>query len=221
MENVILEANVRETITKSSRKKVRNSGRVPGVYYSRHDESIAFDVEEKAIKPLVFTSKNNLISLKLKGKDDLECLIKNVQFDPLTDKVIHFDLLGLTKGEKIQIDVPINFVGSSIGIKEGGILQVGLHKLDIECLPKDVPESIEINIENLNIGDSLHVRDLNYENLEILNSPNTSVVSVTHPKVEAEPEVDELEEEMTEPELIGKSDKDSEEEEEKDKEDKK
>jgi len=222
MENVILEANIREKITKASRNKVRNAGRVPGVFYSRHDQTVALDVDEKAIKPLVFTSKTHLISLQVKGKEEQECIIKNVQFDPITDKVIHFDLLGLTKGEKIELDIPLSFIGSSIGIKEGGVLQIGLHKLTVECLPKDVPESLEINIENINIGDSIHVRDLNFENLTILNSVNTSVVSVTHPKVEAEPVVDELAEEIKEPELIGKSDKDSEEEEEeKDKKDKK
>ena len=222
MENVILEANVREKTTKASRNKVRNAGRVTGVFYSRHAQTVALDVDEKAINPLVFTSKTHLISLQVKGKEEHECIIKNVQFDPITDKVIHFDLLGLTKGEKIELDISISFVGSSIGVKEGGVLQIGLHKLTVECLPKNVPESIDINIENINIGDSVHVRDLNYENLTILNPGNTSIVSVTHPKVEVEPVADELAEVMTEPELIGKSDKDSEEEEEvKDKKDKK
>ncbi|MCH8170477.1 MAG: 50S ribosomal protein L25, partial [Bacteroidetes bacterium] len=175
MENVILVANLRETINKAARNKIRKEGRVPGVYYSKYDNPIAFDVDEKDIGPLVFTSSRNIISLKVAGKEEHECFLKNVQFDPITDKVVHFDLLGLKRGEKFQLNIPFSFVGSSVGVKEGGILQIGLHKLFVECLPKDVPQSLEVNIENLNIGDTIHVKDLNFENLTIL-TPTDSVV---------------------------------------------
>ena len=214
MESVILVANLRETINKAARNKIRKEGRVPGVYYSKYDNPIAFDVDEKDIGPLVFTSSRNIISLKVTGKEEHECFLKNVQFDPITDKVVHFDLLGLKRGEKFQLNIPFSFVGSSVGVKEGGILQIGLHKLFVECLPKDVPQSLEVNIENLNIGDTIHVKDLNFENLTILTPTDSVVVSVTHPKVEAEPVDEELEEEMAEPEVIGKSDEEREEEQE-------
>ena len=214
MESVILVANLRETINKAARNKIRKEGRVPGVYYSKYDKPIAFDVDEKDIGPLVFTSSRNIISLKVTGKEEHECFLKNVQFDPITDKVVHFDLLGLKRGEKFQLNIPFSFVGSSVGVKEGGILQIGLHKLFVECLPKDVPQSLEVNIENLNIGDTIHVKDLNFENLTILTPADSVVVSVTHPKVEAEPVDEELEEEMAEPEVIGKSDEEREEEQE-------
>ncbi|MCH7972505.1 MAG: 50S ribosomal protein L25 [Bacteroidetes bacterium] len=214
MENVILVANLRETINKAARNKIRKEGRVPGVYYSKYDNPIAFDVDEKDIGQLVFTSSRNIISLKVAGKEEHECFLKNVQFDPITDKVVHFDLLGLKRGEKFQLNISFSFVGSSVGVKEGGILQIGLHKLFVECLPKNVPQSLEVNIENLNIGDTIHVKDLNFENLTILTPTDSVVVSVTHPKVEAEPVVEELEEEMAEPEVIGKSDEEREEEQE-------
>lgn len=214
MESVILVANLRETINKAARNKIRKEGRVPGVYYSKYDNPIAFDVDEKDIGSLVFTSSRNIISLKVAGKEEHECFLKNVQFDPITDKVVHFDLLGLKRGEKFQLNIPFSFVGSSVGVKEGGILQIGLHKLFVECLPKDVPQSLEVNIENLNIGDTIHVKDLNFENLTILTPTDSVVVSVTHPKVEAEPVDEELEEEMAEPEVIGKSDEEREEEQE-------
>jgi len=214
MKNVILQANLRETINKASRNKIRNEEKVPGVYYSKYDESVAFDVDEKEINPLVFTSARNIITLKVKGKEDHECILKNVQFDPVTGKVLHFDLLGLKRGEKFQLKVPISFVGNSIGVKEGGVLQVGFHKLFIECLPKDVPQSLEVNIENLNIGDTIHVEDLNFEDLNILTPADAVVVSVTHPKIEVEPVAEELEEEMAEPEIVGKSGEETEEEQE-------
>ena len=213
MENVILEANFRDKINKAERNKIRKEGRVPGIYYSKHEKPMAFNVDEKDINPLVFTSARNMILLKVKGKEEQECFLKNVQFDPVTDKIIHFDLLGLKRGEKFQLKVPISFVGNSVGVKEGGVLQIGTHTLFVECLPKDVPQSLEVNIENLNIGDAIHVEKLNFENVTILTPADSVVVSVTHPKVEAEPVVEELEEEGTaEPEVIGKSEEETEEE---------
>jgi large subunit ribosomal protein L25 len=208
MEKVSLKALERKDITKPARKKSRNSGNVPGVYYSRHDKPIAIDVSEKALQPLVFTSKTHLISLEIEGKDEQECIIKDVQFDPVTDKVIHFDLLGLTRGEKLQLEIPVQLKGTAVGIKEGGIMQHTLHKLDIECLPKDIPEHLEIDVSELKLGDSIHVSELNFEGIEILNSEDSLVVSVTHPKIKEEPtladeEAEEVEE-GAEPEVIGK-----------------
>ena len=127
--------------------------------------------------------------------------------------------MGLTSGETFQLEVPIKYIGSPVGIKEGGVLQQFLHKLDVECLPKDIPQHLEINIQGLNIGDSIHVSDLNYEGLTLLNPDETVIVSVTHAKVEVEPVAEEAvegEEESAEPEVIGKgkADKEKDEEEE-------
>lgn len=208
MEKVSLKALTRKDITKAERKKIRNQGRVPGIFYSKHSSPIAIDVTEKAIQPLVFTSKANLISLEIEGQDEQECIIKDVQFDPVTDRVIHFDLLGLTKGEKIQLEIPVQLIGTAVGIKEGGILQHILHKLSVECFPRDIPEHIEIDINSLKLGDSIHVGDLKIENLDFLNPKNSLIVSVTHPKIKEEPVAAAGEagaaEENAEPEVIGK-----------------
>src|SRR5512146_2053045 len=98
MEKSILEAEVRETGSKQARKIVRNNGKVPGVYYSKHDSPIHLAVPEKSINPLVYTSETHLVSLQIDGKE-LDCVIKDIQFDPVTDRVVHFDLIGLTSGE--------------------------------------------------------------------------------------------------------------------------
>ncbi len=218
MEKVIIEANERKTINKRSRNILRNEGRVPGVLYGSRMEPIPIDVTRLVINPLVFTAKTNLISLKLNGHDEYECVIKDVQFDPVTDELLHFDLIGLTRGEKIQLEVPLKLLGNAVGVKEGGLLQESMHKLSIECLPKDIPQSLELEVTELNIGDSIHVSDLNFENITILNPENTIVVSVVLPKVEIEVEEVEEGEEFAEeegaaePEVIGKG-KESEEEE--------
>jgi len=209
MEKVILKAFERKNITKHGRKILRNSGRVPGVFYSKRLEPIAIDVQQQLINPLVFTSKTNLITLKVKDHDEYECIIKDVQFDPVTDKILHFDLLGVTRGEKIQLEVPVQLMGSAVGVKEGGVLQQNIYKFDVECLPSNIPQYLNIDVTELKLGDSIHVRDLSFENITILNPKETVVVAVTHPKVEVEATEEEGEEiieegEAAEPEVIGK-----------------
>ncbi|HKI77787.1 MAG TPA: 50S ribosomal protein L25 [Ignavibacteriaceae bacterium] len=217
MEKVQIKAKERTLKTKSETKTLRKDGMIPGVYYSKHDTPISIGISQNALNPLVFTKETHLISLQLEDDRQFDCIIKDVQFDPVSDKVVHFDLLGLTSGETFQLEVPIKYLGSPIGIKEGGVLQQFLHKLDVECLPKDIPQHLEINIQGLNIGDSIHVSDLNFEGLTLLNPEETVIVSVTHAKVEVEPVAEEAvegEEESAEPEVIGKGKADKEEEEE-------
>ncbi len=211
MEKVVLNGNIRKDFSKAARNKLRNEGRIPGVFYSKHDASISIDVTEKSIHPFVFTSERHLISLKIEGQEEHECVIKDVQFDPVTDKVIHFDLLGLTSGETFQLEVPLLFQGNPVGVKEGGVLQQFLHKLDIECLPKDIPQHLEISIQELKLGDAIHVGDLSFENITVLNPEDTVIVTVTHPKVEKEPAEVEEEEGQAEPEVIGKESSEEEE----------
>ncbi|HEY6907604.1 MAG TPA: 50S ribosomal protein L25 [Ignavibacteriaceae bacterium] len=213
MEKSILEAEVRQTGSKQASKLVRNNGKVPGVYYSKHDSPIHLAVPEKAIIPLVFTSETHIVSLKVEGKE-LDCIIKDVQFDPVTDRVVHFDLIGLTSGETFQIEVPVQLHGTAAGIKEGGIVQHLIHKLEIECLPKDIPQRIDIDISELKIGDSVHVSDIKVENVTFLDPEDAVIVSVVHPKLEKEPVEGEAAavEEQTEPEVIGKGKPEEEEE---------
>ena len=203
MEKVVLEAKKREQINKASRSALRRSGRVPAVFYSRHHEPLTIDLSEKALHPLVFTSKTHLISLNLGEPENMDCIIKDVQFDPVTEKIVHIDLLGLQKGEKIQIEVPVQLRGTPIGLKEGGVLQHTLHKIEIECLPAEIPEHLEIDVTNLKLGDSIHISDLKFENFDILNSEEVIVAAVTHPKVEKE-ETPAEDVEVAEPEVIAK-----------------
>lgn len=211
MEKVVLEAKKRSKINKASRSALRKEGRVPAIYYSKHHDPLAIDLSERALKPLVFTSKTHLLSLNLEGQEELECIIKDVQFDPVTEKIVHVDLLGLKKGEKIQIEIPVQLVGTPVGIKEGGVLQHTLHKIEIECLPVDIPEHLEINVADLKLGHSIHAGDLKFDNFTILNSADSIIASVTHPKVEKEAATAEGEE-TKEPEVItkGKAEKEEE-----------
>jgi large subunit ribosomal protein L25 len=204
MEKVVIEAQKRDKIDKPSRSALRKEGKVPAIFYSKHHEPLPVQFSERAIHPLVFTSKTSLISLKVEGHEELDCIIKDVQFDPVSEKIVHIDLLGLKKGEKIQIEVPIQLVGNPIGIKEGGILQHTLHKVEIECLPADIPEHLEIDVANLKLGQAIHAGDLKFDNFIILNSPESIIAAVTHPKVEKEAPVAGETPTVAEPEVIPK-----------------
>ena len=204
MEKVVIEAQKRNKIDKASRSALRKEGKVPAIFYSKHHEPLPLQFSERAIHPLVYTSKTSLITLNVEGHEELDCIIKDVQFDPVTEKIVHIDLLGLKKGEKIQIEVPVQLIGSAIGIKEGGILQHTLHKVEIECLPVDIPEHLEIDVTELKLGQAIHVSDLKYDNFILLNNPNQIIAAVTHPKIEKEEVPAGETPEAAEPEVIAK-----------------
>lgn len=205
MEKVVIEAQKRVKIDKASRSALRKEGKVPAIFYSKHHEPMPVQFSERSIHPYVFTAKTSLITLNVEGHEELDCIIKDVQFDPVSEKIVHIDLLGLKKGEKIQIEVPVQLVGNAIGIKEGGILQHTLHKVQIECLPTDIPEHLEIDVTDLKLGHAIHAGDLKFDNFILLNSPEAIIAAVTHPKIEKEetPAAGETPE-AVEPEVISK-----------------
>ncbi|MBZ0199287.1 MAG: 50S ribosomal protein L25 [Ignavibacteriaceae bacterium] len=204
MEKVVLKANERKIGTKGDLTELRKNGRVPGVFYGRHDKPISVDVTEKALKPLVFTSQAHLISLELEGAGVHDCVMKDIQFDPLTDRVVHFDLYALTVGEKIQLQVPVQIRGAAVGVKDGGMLQHLLYKVEIECFPKDMPRYLDVDITNLNIGDAIHAGSLSFENITILSPEDAVIVSVVAPKGEKTADEGEEDDETAQPVVIGK-----------------
>ncbi|MFA6980421.1 MAG: 50S ribosomal protein L25 [Ignavibacteriaceae bacterium] len=209
MDKITLNGNVRKNLSKSSKTQLRNSSRVPGVLYAKGIDPINVDVAASSINSLVFTTKTHLINLALDDQKEFDCVLKDYQFDPVTDKVIHFDLQGIVAGQKIEIDIPILFTGSAVGVREGGQLQEFMHKLTVNCLPNQIPERIEISIANLKIGSSIHVADVKIENAEILHAEDAVIVGVVPPKVVKEAEAGA--EAPKEPEIIGKGKEKSEE----------
>ena len=210
MAEIILKAERRTDLKKSTSNQMRKAGIIPGIYYSFGEEPISIKVSEHALRPLVFTSESNLVSLQIEGeKKPISCILKDTQFEPVSGKIIHFDLLGLKEGEKLTIEVSIILKGSAIGVKEGGIVQHNLHKLEIECLPQNIPPHIDVDISNLAIGDSIKVSDIKVEGIEILNDENASIVSVVPPTLEeVKPEEAAVTEEApAEPEVISKGKK--------------
>jgi large subunit ribosomal protein L25 len=183
---------------------------IPGVFYARGEQNLHIEVLATDLNPLVFTSQMHVIDLRVKDGVSQRCIIRDVQFDPITDKPIHFDLQGLHENEKLTVDVPIVLgSGTAKGVKEGGMLQHVIHKLKVACLPKDIPERIELDIVDLDIGDSIHVRDLEVPHATIMENPDSPVVVVMPPTVAKEAPAEEVveEETMAEPEVVGKGKK--------------
>jgi len=206
MAEMILKAKKRELSTKGAINQLRRDGFVPGVYYSKGKDQITFAVEEIALNKFVYTSDTNIIQLTFEGEESIGCIIKDVQFDPVTDKAVHVDMQGVTLGQVLQLEIPTNFTGSAIGLKEGGILQEQLHKLEVECLPRNIPQHIDIDVSELGIGDAIFVRDLEMEDVKFLNSDDAIIVSVAAPKAEEVTEEEEADGDDTpvQPEVISK-----------------
>ena len=135
------------------------------------------------------TSETHVINLKLDDGSSHLCVLRDVQLDPVTEKPVHFDLFGLNENEKLNIEIPVKLTGGiPKGVREGGILQHVLHKLKVSCLPKHIPDHIEINVEELAINHSVHVKDLSIPNVTIMENATSTIVAVVPPVVVKEPE---------------------------------
>jgi large subunit ribosomal protein L25 len=185
-------------------RKLRASGRIPAICYRRNAESVAVSLDPKELDRLIRNASsgiNTLIDLKMAGGGDFDgrqVLIKELQRDPISGDYLHADLYAVDLLQKIHVSVPIQIKGSAIGVtQDGGILDHATRELDVECLPNAIPEEFAVDVSELEVGQSLHVRDIEVlEGVEILNDPDVSIVSVVAPAiVEEEAVVDEAAEE--------------------------
>lgn len=190
MDVITIAAKPRELGKKASRI-TRKEGRVPCVLYGHSIDSVHFSMDGLELHRLVFTDELHRLQVDLDGQS-YDCILKSVDLDPVRNEPIHADFQALVAGEAIELSVPISYVGEPIGHKNGGDVQHIIHELTVSCLPANIPDSLEINIEGLDIGDSLHVSDLSFENIEIVTPAQQTVVSVTAKRVEAEPTEDDL-----------------------------
>jgi len=212
MSEIVVEAKIRKDIRKST-KNVRKEGFIPGVFYGHGEESIPIQTTLANLRPVVYTGDTHIISLKLDNGESKTCIIRDLQFDPITDKLVHFDLYGLQADEQVTMEIPINLVGTAKGSKDGGMVQHILHHIEVKCYPRDIPEHIDVDISALEVGDSIHVSTLNVPNVEILEEEDTTIVAVVPPTVLKETdETPSEEEELAEPEVVGKGKKEDEDE---------
>lgn len=205
MKEIKLEVKTRHNVGTSVAKRLRKNGKIPAVVYGAGEKPIPLELEQKNLLSILRSGlgENVIINLNIDDeKKEKKVLIKEIQHDPVWGDILHVDFQQISMKKKIKLSIPLHLVGTAIGVDEGGILQHATRELEIECLPTDIPEKVEVDVSELNIGDAIHVRDLKLEKVVILSDSDTSVVSVVPPTVFKE-EVKVVEEEVAEPEVVG------------------
>jgi len=201
VEALDLEAQIRENKGKGYAKRLRRGGYLPCVLYGPEIESLPLKVEAKELEKIINNAgEKALIKLKVNDKEYIT-MIRELQHHPVKDEMLHADLYQVSLKEKLETEVPLLITGEAPGVKEGGVLQQFLRGVEIRCLPTNIPDYIEVDVSNLEFGESITVGDLKAEEgIEILTDPATTIVSVVSVKVEEEPEEAEAEEEAEEAE---------------------
>lgn len=176
MKSVKIEGKSRSEHGKRVTRQLRSEGEVPAVIYGG-DQPIHFSAPTMAFRPLVYTPDFQVAEISVDGKT-YRAIVKDLQFDVVTDALNHIDFLELVEGRKISATLPLKFVGQPEGVKAGGRLEIKLKSLKVRTEPKHLVEAIEVNIENLQLHGNLRVEDVKADNMEIMNSPRIPVASV-------------------------------------------
>lgn len=201
---VRLNAEKREGVRKGANRKLRASGRVPAILYGKDTEPALLSVDARETERLFqqISVENTIIELKVKGdRTKVQALVREVQVEALRPDLIHIDFYKIQKGVRLEVDIPVELSGIPNGVRnDGGVLEQLFHEIPVRCLPDQIPESIEIDVTDLDLQDSLHVSDLAIpEGVELLMDLERTLCVVSVPRVIAEPE----DAEPVETEVIG------------------
>lgn len=208
MAELSLEVNRREQRGKNVARRLRAAGKVPAVVYGGHREPVAIEVDRKTVSELVQKSEHGIRSiflLKMSGTDQTRhAMIKEIQIDPISRKMNHIDFVRVVMDEKVRVTIPVHLNGTAIGVKEGGLLDFQVRELHVECLPGQIPDSIEVDVTPLGGHQYYRISDLKLpEGVKVLDDSERVVVGVTHAKAEVT-ETPAAEAAVAEPEVIKK-----------------
>jgi large subunit ribosomal protein L25 len=176
MKIVKLSGSPRENVGKKDAKARRKAGQVPCVLYGG-TEQVHFSVEERAFIPIVFTPEVMFVEIELDGKS-FRAILQDIQYHPVTDKILHADFLELHEDKPITMSIPVLTTGVSKGVLRGGKMVIRLRKLPLKALPGHMPDNITLDITNINIGQAIKVKDLSIPDVTILSSPFNTIVNV-------------------------------------------
>lgn len=192
MERPVLKAEIREGVGKGAARKLRTRGLIPAIFYGPRIEAIPLVVDSKElIKTLKTESGENvLIDLEIRKGDQSDrrvVMVKDIQMDPLQRRTLHTDFYEVAMDEAVTVEVPVHLVGKPEGTKMGGILEQIRRVIQIQCLPGDIPKRIDVDVSSLEIGDSIHVQDIQVEKAKILFDTNFTIATVVRPVAEEKP----------------------------------
>ena len=176
MKTITIEGQLRTGFGKGATRQLRSQELVPGVIYGGAQE-VNFQAPAAAFRSLVYTPSFQLAEVKLEGKN-YRCILKDLQFDKVDDKLIHIDLLELVEDKKVIATIPLKFTGVAKGVKDGGKLTIKMKALKVKTYPKYLKEQIEVNVDNLELNGNIRVEDVKVDNYELLNSPRIPIASV-------------------------------------------
>jgi large subunit ribosomal protein L25 len=188
MATVALKVKPREDVGKGGARRTRKEGLVPAVLYGEGDEVRSLSVDAKEFGLVIHTAagENVILDLEVEGGDAGECkaIIKDIQYHPVRRDILHVDFQHISMTKEITIRVPIEIRGEAVGVKtSGGILEIISREVEVECLPANIPDRIAVDVTELDVGDSLQVRDLHVENARIVSDPDTTVLTIVAPTV--------------------------------------
>ncbi len=200
MELAQLKVEMRQGSGKGAARRLRSDSKLPGIIYGRGEESIKVQVDPAEIRAAVRSHEGSLPVFSIVGVKEAEklsgsvVLVRELQTDPVTHEYLHVDLMKVDLSKQITVEVPLHFTGKPLGLKMGGIVDEPVRKLEVMCSPTDIPEFIEVDITNLNVGDSVHVKEIRLPSgCSVDTSVDFTVVSVIVPK-----RIKETEEEVVE-----------------------
>jgi large subunit ribosomal protein L25 len=188
MKTITIKGSQRESVGKKATKALRNAGKVPCVLYGG-DKPLHFSADEISFKNLVYTPNVYTATIELEG-NKIHAILKDVQFHPVSDKILHADFYQLFDDKMITMNIPVRLVGNSPGVLNGGSLRFPMRKLHVRALPADLPDFINADISKLKIGSKLYTTELENEKYTILHPENTVVVQVRTARSVIEPVVD-------------------------------
>jgi large subunit ribosomal protein L25 len=177
MKSITIKGSERESVGKVSTKALRNAGMVPCVLYGGQNP-VHFSAEEKAFSKLVYTPEAHTVVIELEGGKKMEGILQDIQFHPVSDKILHVDFYQLDAAKEITMEVPVKLTGTSPGVLLGGVLRLNQRKLKVRALPANLPDFVEANISELEMGNKLYVTKLETNNFKILHPDNTVVCQV-------------------------------------------
>jgi len=176
MKSITIKGSERESVGKAATRTARNAGMVPCVLYGG-DQPVHFTAEEIAFKNLVYTPNVHTVVIELPGGTS-NAILQDIQFHPVSDKILHIDFYRLQDDKEITMEVPVKVTGTSPGVLGGGVLRVNQRKLKVRALPANLPDFVEANISELEMGNKLYITKLETNNFKLLNPDNTVVAQV-------------------------------------------